>query len=52
MVSMEELLEQLTIDAFKERAMEIFDVPGDYLNSDMTDEKFVLLKLKNELITP
>ena len=29
---MEELLAQLTIDAFEERSVAIFDIPGAYLN--------------------
>ena len=37
---MEALLAQLIIDSFEERAMEIFDVPGAYLNSDMPEDKF------------
>ena len=35
-VSMEELLERLIIEAFEEHATEIFDVPGAYINSDMS----------------
>ena len=47
---MEELLEQLMIEAFEEHAMEIFDVPGAYLNCDMTEDKFVLIKLEDEFV--
>ena len=46
-VSMEELLAQLMIDAFKDHAMAMFDVPSAYLNVDMPEEKFVLLKLED-----
>ena len=49
-VSMETLLVQLTIDAFEERAMVIFDVPGAYLNNYMPEYKFVLLKLEYEFV--
>ena len=42
---MEALPDQLIIDAFEERAMVIFEVPGAYLNDDITEYKFVLLKL-------
>ena len=30
--------------------MAIFDIPGAYLNSDMPEDKFVLLKLGDELV--
>ena len=38
------------IEAFEEHAMEIFDVPGAYLNCDMTEDKFVLIKLEDEFV--
>ena len=38
------------IDAFEERVMAIFDVPGAYLNADMPEDKFVLLKLEDEFV--
>ena len=47
---MKALLVQLIIDAFEERAMEIIDVPGAYLKSDMPEDKFVLLKLESEFV--
>ena len=47
---MEALLAQLIIDAFEERAMEIFDVPGAYLNSYMPEDKFVLVKLEDKFV--
>ena len=30
--------------------MKIFDVPGAYLNSDIPEYKFVLLKLEDEFV--
>ena len=30
--------------------MAIFDIPGAYLNSDMPEDKFVLLKLEDEFV--
>ena len=30
--------------------MAIFDVPGAYLNADMLEDKFVLLKLEDEFV--
>ena len=48
--SMKALLAQLMIDVFEERAMEIFDVPGAYLNPIIPEDKFVLLKLEDEFV--
>ena len=45
MVSMEALLAQLMVGAFEERTMAIFYVPGAYLNANMPEDNFVLLKL-------
>ena len=50
MVPMEELLAQLTIDVFEERTMAIFDILGAFLNSDMPEDKFVLLKLEDDFM--
>ena len=47
---MDSSLAQLIIDAFEERTMVKFDVPGAYLNPDMPEEKFVLLKLEYEVV--
>ena len=47
---MNALMTQLIIDKFEERAMEIFDVPGAYLNGDMIEDKFVLLKLEDDFV--
>ena len=47
---MEALLEKLMVDALEERAMVIFDVPGAYLNSNMPEDKFVLLKLEDDFV--
>ena len=49
-VSMDALLAQLMIDTFKERAMVIFDAPGAYSNTDMLEDKFVLLKLEDDFV--
>ena len=45
-VSMDSLLDQLMIRAFEERQLKIVDVPGAYLNSDMTEDMFIFLKLE------
>ena len=47
---MEALLAQLIIDAFEERKMVIFDIPGAYLHAEISEDKFVLLKLEDEFV--
>ena len=47
---MEVLMGQLMIDAFEERTMAIFDVSGAYLNADMPEDKFVLLRLEDYIV--
>ena len=47
---MDELLDQLTINAFEEREIDIFDISGAYLNYKITEDKFVLLKLEDEFV--
>ena len=47
---MDELLDQLTINAFEEREIDIFDISGAYLNYKITEDKFVLLKLEDESV--
>jgi hypothetical protein len=49
-VSMEALTTSLVIDAHEKRAVAIFDVPGAYLNADMPDNKFVILKLEGKFV--
>jgi hypothetical protein len=49
-VSMEALTASLVIDAHEKRAVAIFDVPGAYLNADMPDNKFVILKLEGKFV--
>ena len=47
---MEVLLDQLMIGPFEERATKIFDVPDTYLNTDILEDKFALLKLEDEYV--
>jgi len=47
-VSLEALITSLLIDAFEERDVATFDVPGAYLNAKMPDDQFVLLRFRNE----
>jgi hypothetical protein len=49
-VSMEALTTSLVIDAHEKRAVAIFDVPGAYLNADMPEDKFVILKLEGRFV--
>ena len=49
-ISMEALLGHLMIDTFEQCEMALFDVPGAYLNADMPEDKFVLLKLDYEFL--
>ena len=49
-VSMETLLSQLMIDTLEEHTMAIFEVPGAYLNFDIPEDKFVLLKLEDYFV--
>ena len=43
---MEALFNVLNIDAHKGRDVEIFDFPREYLNTDMPEDKFNLLKIE------
>ena len=47
-VSMESLIATLIIDAKEQRDVAVFDVPGAYLNADMPEDKFVIMKFENE----
>jgi hypothetical protein len=49
-VSMEALTASLVIDAHEKIAVAICDVPGAYLNADMPDNKFVILKLEGKFV--
>ena len=49
-ISLEALFTILIIDAQEGRDVEIFDVPGSYLNSDMPEDKFVLLKIEGNFV--
>ena len=49
-ISLEALFTILIIDAHEVRDVEFFDVPGSYLNYDMPEDKFVLLKIKGKFV--
>ena len=44
-VSLESLLKTLVIDAYEERDIATFDIPGVYLHAEMLADKNVILKL-------
>ena len=44
------LFTSLNIYAYKGRYVVIFDVPWEYLNSDMTEDKFILLNIEGEFV--
>ena len=48
--SLEGLLASLVIDAFEEREVAIFDVPGAYLHAKFLQEKLVLMRVKGEFV--
>ena len=47
---MESLLDQLIIVTFDDLTMEIFDIPGDYINANMKEDKLLLLELKDGFV--
>ena len=49
-ISMEDLFNILVIDVHEGRDVESFDVPRAYLNSDTTEDKFILLKIEGEFV--
>ena len=49
-ISTEALLTSYAIDAFEERDVAIFDVPGAYLHASFPKGKYVLLKLRDEFV--
>ena len=47
---MEALFTSLIIDAREGRDVEIYDVPGAYLNADIPEDKFILLNIEGEFV--
>ena len=43
-------MENLVVDVYEAWDIAIFDVPGAYFNTDMYDEKYVMLKLECEFL--
>ena len=49
-ISLEGLIATMIIDAWEERDVATFDVPGAYLHADLPPHKFVLLKLRGRFV--
>ena len=49
-VSIEGLMASLVIDAYEDRDVVIFDVPGAYLHAELPKDNLILMKLKDEFV--
>ena len=49
-ISVESLIALVTIFAFEKRDVAVFDVPGAYLQADLPDDKFALLKFEGQFV--
>ena len=49
-LAVESLIALVTIFAFEKRDVAVFDVPGAYLQADIPDDKFVLLKFEGQFV--
>lgn len=49
-LSQEALVASLMIDSHEDRAVGVFDIPGAYLQTNMPDDKFALLKLEEQFV--
>ena len=49
-LSLEALIVYLTIDAHKHQKLTVFDVLGEYLQTDLPKDKFVLLMLEYQFV--
>ena len=49
-LSLEALTMSLTIDAHERRKVTVFDVSGTYLQTDLPEDKFVLLMLEDQFV--
>lgn len=50
-MTLEALLCSMMIDAYEQRAVATFDIPGVYLQASLPEDKFVLLKLEGQFVT-
>ena len=49
-ISLEALISTMMIDAFEGQRVATFDVPGAYLQTDLPEKKFALLKLEGQFV--
>ena len=49
-IYLEDVFTSLIIYAHEGRDLEIFDVPGAYLNADIPEDKFILLKIDGKFV--
>ena len=49
-ISLESIMALLLINAYEERDVAIFDVPGAYLHADVPKEKFAILKIEANFV--
>ena len=43
-------MENLVIDAMEQRDVSIFDVPGDFLNTALPEDFFLLMRIRDEFV--
>ena len=49
-IAVESLIALVIIFAFEKRDVAVFDVPGAYLQADLPDDKFALLKFEGQFV--
>ena len=49
-IYLEYFITNLIIDAHEGIDVEVFDVPGAYLNADMPEDKFIILNIEGEFV--
>ena len=49
-IPLEELMVILVVNAYEGQYVAIYDVPGEYLNADIPDDKYVRLKLEGRFM--
>ena len=49
-ISLDALVASMMIDSYERRKVAVFDIPGAYLQTDLPDDKFALLKLEGQFV--
>ena len=49
--ALESYMTSLVIDAYEERDIAIYDIPGAYLHAEMPEDKTMILKLKGKFVS-